>query len=324
MKNKIETYQYNKGSSLRRALIVALCLMSFQSFSISILDTLILDGRVVIIERQEQVDTVWVDPVVTPTEPEQPIKERIGLWEFGAFVGGRFSRYRSISDVSRLNPLELFLEEKGKVVIGPDLCFEVRRSWKEQIAVRTGLGLSYQGWDAANTDPAEFHDSLYRFYSPNPGELYQITQITYPDLGTETDTLSLNWSKSSFRYWSIEVPVIVSYIIPVREWGKSHHFEAGAGVMNRLNIMTKSGSVMLLNEDGEYQHIVEDNITVPQFLILGRAEIAWYYTIKRSKNTFGVRAYFQTPFRPIQLTDNQMSIQGSESGFGIFFRFFSK
>ncbi len=309
---------------MRRALIVALCLASLHSFGFWPNDTIILDGRIVEIEKTLEVDTVWADPPIELPQPEEIAKEKIGVWEIEGFLGGRFSRYRAISDIAQLNPLELFVEDQGKVVFGPDLCIELRRSWKEKIAVRSGLGISYFGWEGADTDPSQFSDSLYKFYSPKPDELYQITQITYPDLGTETDTLSLNWSSSSFRYWSLELPIIVSYIIPVREWGRSHHFEAGAGVVNRFGILSKRNSVVLLDEDGEYLQIEKDKIELPQILVLGRAEIAWYYTSKKTKNTFGVRAYFQTPFKPIQLSDNQLSIQGSESGLGLFFRIFGK
>ena len=79
---------------------------------------------------------------------------------------------------------------------------------------------------------------------------------------------------------------------------------------------------MLLNEVGEYERILENDIELPSFQILGRAEVGWYYLFKRSRNTLGIRAYFQTPLQPAEIAKDRLELQGSESGIGGFFRFF--
>lgn len=293
-------------------------MLSTVSFAWCPRDTIILDGHVVTVQRQVEVDTVWVDPDTIPDIP----KERIGKWEFEGFVGLRASRYKSNSTMAGMNPLEIFISNPTKAVIGPDIVFESRRSWNDRFALRTGVGLSYVGWNGADFDPEQLSDSLFRFYSPNAEELYQIERFRYPDLGTETDTLSMSWDRTTMRVWTVEVPLVASYIVPVREWGKSHHFEAGVGAVGRLNIFTKSGNLMLLNENGEYERILENDIELPSFQVLGRAEVGWYYLFKRSKNTLGIRAYFQTPLQPAEIAKDRLELQGSESGIGGFFRFF--
>ena len=305
---------------MRRAFIVLNCLISLQAFAFWPSDTIILDGRIVEIDRRVEVDTVWVDPP-TPTETE---KTRVGVWEIEGFVGARFSRYRASSLITELDPLEIFVEDKVQVVAGFDIAVEMRRSWNEKWALRSGIGLAYQGWNGADTDPSSFSDSLFRFYSPEPGQLYQIERIRYPDLGTETDTIAQPWSNSEFRYWSLEIPLIASYIVPVREWGRSHHFEAGAGLVNRLNLLNRSGSVMMLNEEGAFEKVERNDLERPTLSVLGRVELGWYYTSKKSQNSLGVRAYFQTPFKPVSFSGDQLELQGSESGLGVFLRFFCK
>lgn len=283
-------------------------------------DTIILDGQIVQIERKLEVDTVWLN-----SDPPEELKSDLEQsWEFQFELGPRFYRYRSSSKLPELTPLEIFVEEPSRAVVGYHLGAEFRYTRNNKWSLRSGIGFANEEWRAADFNLENLNDSLFRFYSPESGVLKQIIRIRYPDLGAETDTLDLPFSTNRFRYASIEIPLIFTYIVPVREWGKSHHFEVGAGLINKILLFSRSNDLVLLNELGEFRKLKADELKLSSFRALGRAEIAWYYSWMRSPLTAGLRAYFQTPFTRPELKESVFELQGSESGLSVFLRVFIK
>lgn len=225
-------------------------------------DTIILDGKKVIVERELTVDTVGTT-VANPLE-EKKRKKKLSL---GTWKGG--FRAEGYVPVSVLTTTETGMSSVNSY-IGADrrrgngsgiMLFTEREVGRRDFSITTGIGIDFISNVNFSFDPTQLDDSLLTFANFSDNQLDQVLLFRY-ELGDEFDTLKVDLKDDPFKTTWLRIPVGALW---ERAINKEVSLRFGGGVDLRFLLGSNRPDVILLPDLGkDYTWISSD-------------EEAWFY-----------------------------------------------
>ncbi|MFZ6052606.1 hypothetical protein [Halocola ammonii] len=246
--------KYKRSSNQFRLLLLCVLTFSFSSLQAFSTDTLIVDGKKVIINRVIEYDTVSVNNTREPSEikrPKQGIPWLLGV-EGGAFATSTILE----SDLNNLRTVDDMIGRELRFDVNPGALFYGGLILSDQWSVMVGLGAKNITATYSHFNTDQLDDSLYRFESFEDGELSQITRYDFGELGAELDTLSISLSEREIELRYLEVPLLFNFspsLPKSRLWKLDFQF----GLQAQFLYSTSTSDLILLNKEADLETVPE-------------------------------------------------------------------
>jgi hypothetical protein len=282
------TKRDNKILKSNTILMVLLFCCAFLGSDASVADTIIVDGKKVVVNKEvvEVDDSLFTnhseqdpkDPLKGARKPPKPKKPGAGL-SIGVIGGMNLMYATSSTNAAGFQTLGEFVSEDKSLKLnglyGIKLDYRINMNWQ--------IGVGAQFWKAnvfnQFFDESELTtDSLLGFLSLEQGTLSQY--YSYPvGPGNETDTTQFNLVNSDLHIKSLDIPIIGRYhFINKENRGRSapqSGWSVGAGFLVTLYGEASGGPFQLVNASGEYVQLHTDDLNIPSFAINPILEGAW-------------------------------------------------
>lgn len=227
-------------------------------------DTLIVDGRLVVVNRIVEYDTLEVPEV--PTEEIKRKNYRLGINV--EFKGGpSFSRQKAeMDDLVSINDFRGKKVNTGGAFQGlVSLSYHRKDNRnKESWYVKVGLGLGVTTISNQFFPESELDTALWKFDLDADNNIRQIIRIQY-DIGAEIDTAEIKLRRSNISLISLDLPVSYGYVIPTEN--KKIQLTAEIGVVNRFILSKAGGPILLLNSNADYDYVSVEDLQLKSYLI---------------------------------------------------------
>jgi hypothetical protein len=274
------------------------------SVSEALKDTIIIDGKILVVEQDVSYDTL--NHQASRKKPRKTHNGwRLG-WEFEggsslSYVNTPFEGYKTVNEytgrITRYAPASGFsvLAEKEFP------------SW----TLRFGFGLDSWIAPVRSFDVNQIDDSLYRFFSPEVNHLAQIVRYRY-ELGEELDTIPIQLSEQTFNSTNLHVRCTASKELKKT---KTSFYRIGAGMEAVFALSQKRPDFILLANKGSKYFTPEANNTyrTAKWLIIPKFELGYRFKIQ-NKYWFDLGVYGKLLYRPIKREDAPIQIFGSTFG----------
>ena len=263
-----------KAHSLKSKSATLLSLLFFLFFSnyfyaaqILPTDTIRIDGRIVVVEKEEVEDLQEI--------PQEQFKDKIKLEKyFLPYLSWGISPYKSTTLTNEYQQINEFIEQKDRfspnnLSAGLQFGFRLKSGW----LFESGISFSYYSFQSISFDIGELNDSILNhvpnytfegFFHKN-NELYQLSYEHF-DLGYEEreNKLSLNEDKNQFIF--INLPILLGKTIEVN---KNLLFNLKGGVINSFVISSKISPQYLINPTSDFKIInnISSKKYIPEFVI---------------------------------------------------------
>ena len=229
-------------------------------------DTIIVDGRKVVIQKQV-VDVEVPSPgdsvnavkgrALNPRRPKSP--RPVGSGFSIGVNGGASAMYSTVStNAFDLETLPDFVNDDYSLKASPLLNFELTYHFSTQWSVGTGI----TSWTALVRnqyfDEADLtKDSLLGFLPLEKSRLYQFYWFAVGP-GAETDTTELVLHDGTLKVKSLDIPIVLNYTFKSdrssQKPGDGYWF-VGVGFVATLYGKSSGGPFQLINEDGSYKQL---------------------------------------------------------------------
>lgn len=216
-------------------------------------DTIIIDGKRLIVERELLYDTLETPEEITP-EPELPkLKKRRSpdTWRVSFEAAPGILAGRLGPNENQAPNLDAFMGQAFQITGSMGLYLGVNRKIGTQgWRFHTGLGVDFLQIENTNFRPDQFSDSLFAFISNEQGAVQHIERFRFP-IGAEFDTLETALVSAPFVATWLTVPVGLS---SEKILNKSTVLKFGFGADVRLLMMSEQSDLMVItNESPPYQ-----------------------------------------------------------------------
>ncbi len=290
-------------------------------------DTLIVDGRLVIVNRIVEYDTLEVQE-----EPPQEIKRK--NYRLGVnveFKGGpSFSNPKS--NVGNLQTISDFRGKNANVSGAAQGVFSLsyhqkNKRNKESWYVKLGLGLGVTSISNQFFPESDLDTALWRFEVDGEKNIRQIIRIQY-DIGAELDTADIKLRRSNISMISLDVPVAFGYVIPTEN--KKIQLTAEIGLVSRMQLSKAGGPIVLLNANGEYDYVALDDLQLKSFLFEPFIGVGTKISLGRNQksNTWNPEFFtslnFSPGFIPISSSGSPVVLSHHDVLLAVGIRFFVK
>lgn len=179
---------------------------SFAHYS-ALNDTIILDGKKVIVEREITIDTVATTIPNPLDEKKRKKKLDFGTWRGGFRADGYVPVDVLTLDQSGYSSVNAYVGADRRRGNGSGIMlFAEREVGKRGFLLTTGVGVDFLTGTNFNFSPDQLNDSLYSFANFTSNQLDQILLQRY-ELGTEFDTLRVKLENNPFKTTWFKVPV---------------------------------------------------------------------------------------------------------------------
>ncbi|MFT4682872.1 MAG: hypothetical protein ACI80P_000662 [Flavobacteriales bacterium] len=211
-------------------------------------DTIVLDGKTVIVQREVTIDTVSTT-IAHPLD-EKKRKKRL---DFGTWRGGfRAEGYVPIdiltSKEQGYSSVNAFVGADRRRGNGSGIMLFIERGvGKRGFSFNSGVGIDFITGTNFNFDINELNDSLLTFANFVPNQLDQILLLRY-ELGSEFDTLRVNLENNPFKTTWLRVPLGMLW---EREINKDVTMRFGGGVNLRFLLANERPDVVFLPDLGK-------------------------------------------------------------------------
>lgn len=268
-------------------------------------DTIIIDGKLLIVEQEVTYDTL------PSAKTERPVKRNYGNWRFGwQFEGGSamsnlkfdFDGFESVNEFSG-NPTRF----------GPAAGFSVLTEKKMRKGWTVNAAAGVDRWSAPvrTFDTNQLDDSLFRFYSPEKGRIDQITLYRY-ELGEEYDTLQLKLSESAVNINFFHFRIQAGKEVFLQK-DRVFRFAAGAEFLLALS-STKPDMIFIPNQGSQIlRYQSENTYAIKKTLVVPRLEIGYRLRIDKSL-WFDVGLFSKLLIHPLESNQTPISLNGSTFG----------
>ncbi|MGK0278237.1 MAG: hypothetical protein ACI9RU_000998 [Litorivivens sp.] len=227
-------------------------------------DTLIVDGRLVVVNRIVEYDTL---EVIQKT-PEEIKRKKYKLGINIEFKGGpSFSRQKSqLDNLVSINDFRSKTANVGGSSQGlVSLSYHRKDDRnKERWYVKVGVGLGVTTVSNQFFPESELDTALWKFDLDPENNIRQIIRIQY-DIGAEIDTAEVILRRSNISLISLDIPISYGYVIPTEN--KKIQLTGEIGLVNRFVISKAGGPILLLNSDADYAYVGVEDMKVKSYLI---------------------------------------------------------
>lgn len=271
----------------------------------AVCDTIILDGKQLIVEQEVTYDTI------PPAKADKPIKRNYGNWRFGwQFEGGSamsnlkfdFDGYESVNEFSG-NPTRF----------GPAAGFSVLTEKKLSKGWTINAAVGVDRWSAPirTFDSNQLDDSLFRFYSPEKGRIDQITLYRY-ELGEEYDTLQMKLSENAVNINFFHLRIQAGKEVFLK---KDRVFRVAAGAELLLALSSSKPDMIFVPNKGRQllTYEAQNSYAIKKTLVVPRIEVGYRLRIDKSL-WFDVGLFSKLLIHPLESNQTPISLSGSTFG----------
>lgn len=274
-------------------------------------DTIIVDGRTVVVERQVHFDKEPQEP--GDTSPTKHIlRKYIGGMHvnFGAAISTQSSGWVGFETLDQF----VGKERGAHLQFGTGLVFgyETGEKW----LFEGELALGYTSVRNRYFVGSALGDSLVAFASPEAGSLRQI-QHHQLDIGEEWYNDPVDLRRGSYSQLTADLPVRCMRIFDAKR-GSKVRWMVGLGVRVRYMLSPVASNWVLLNKEGQYEFIDVDEIA-PRALQLDAGITGGMRLLlnKRSQSHLSFRAYLNAPVLGPTAPDGPLQITWWQPGFSV-------
>lgn len=250
-------------------MLLSVCCIANSEILAAPSDTLIVDGKKVVVNRVVEYDTVSVREFRDPSEVKRP--RNAVPWLLGLEGGATANISQFQSDLNTLLTVDEFTNRKLRYSVGVNALFYGGIILSDNWSVMTGVGYNSLSMPYSTFDSAQLHDSLYRFESESKGELSQITRYDYGDLGAELDTIQVSLSDENLELSYLEFPLLFNYTPQFRQSKWNLDFQFGVQAQILLDSSTPDVPVIAENGDNEFVPESGQRLTSTLFGVQGAA-----------------------------------------------------
>jgi hypothetical protein len=299
-------------------LVVLFCFVAIsQAFGmICVSDTIIIDGKTVVVERVVDYEKPDVD-VPKPEPKEKPERRHTGYVGFG--VGPSFLLVNSEVPNSDYQSLNEFVDSEGKFRVGFRLNGVYGRKWKK-LGIEISPSLDIDSYKNHYFAESSLDDSLYLFESTDAGVLNQITRHDL-GIGVEFYDIEATLIKSTILMVNLHVPINVVYHHKI---DRTNHLEFRLGLGPYLNVSKQGGPKVLMNEGGEFEYVSTDVLS-SRISIQGLIGADWSFKTNHRVDAYANIGVWVSPSFTPQFEDNLLYNQTvSRFGARVSINFFSE
>ncbi|MCB0760626.1 MAG: hypothetical protein KDC12_03815 [Flavobacteriales bacterium] len=218
-------------------------------------DTIIIDGKLVVVNRQVEYDTLS-----TQDEPVKEIKKQYHKWGLNIDIGGGPAWVTDKSALDGFQSLHQFTGKRGVVGSSFRGGGSVSFHWDKKDNrwfVQAGVHINVVNLPNSFFAESTLDTALTGFYLNANKEVEQIVTYVY-DIGTENDTLPLKLIKSNLNVMELRFPVSFTYLFPTES--RSRSITAEVGLMNGLILSHTGGPFSLISQNGSYQYVADTDL----------------------------------------------------------------
>lgn len=286
------------------ALVVLLFLLAIAGSANSFIeeksDTIIIDGKLVVVNR-----VVEYDDGDEPEKPKhEPRTDRRFSWGLNVLPNYIIGSVKGTGDMQSLGQ---FVNKDWKGELGFDGSINVRMYDDYDVFYSLGVGYSLFKFNNDFFSISELDDSLWRFETLTDGDLTQITLHRF-DIGSETDTLAVELKESDITLTAFRVPMSIGWYLPDGKSANARVVEAG--LVHHFVATKTGGPVVLLNENAETQFQIAENLGVRSYGLSAFVAGGWKWRLtgvgRRDKVSASIRGYIEAPL--LGVTDNSAGV----------------
>lgn len=300
-------------------LVVLFCFVAVgQAFgTICVSDTIIIDGKTVVVERVVDYEKPREDETKTEDPKENPERRHTDYLGFAA--GPSFLLVNSEVPNPDYQSLNEFVDSEGKVRVGFRLSGVYGRKWKK-LGIEISPSLDIESYKNHYFAQSTLDDSLYLFESTDAGILNQITRHDL-GIGVEFYDVEAKLIKSAILMVNVHVPINVVYHHKI---DRTNHLEFRLGLGPYLNVSKQGGPKVLLNDGAEFEY-VRLNELVLKMSLQGLIGADWSFKTNHRVEAYANVGVWVSPSFTPQFEDNLLYNQTvSRFGARVSFNFFSK
>lgn len=300
------------ASSSNKLLLLFCCLFfSSQSYSFSnpIQDTIIIDGKTVVVNRIVE----YEDPIPEPEEPEKKKKKKGDYYALVDFWGGITSGKITGSD-SKFQTLSEFIDKKSTITQYDFAHLSIGKEFNDQLALELGVGISYFSIGNRYFVESSLHDSLDHFQSFKKGELSQIVVFNY-DIGSEVDTVETELVKSNFTQTSLSIPLILRWTSESKKRQKLR-FSANLGLIGKYVFANTGGPYVVLEDNNKYVYYSNEDLGLNSLQLIGRIGIGIKTDLSR-RAMFVADAHLLMPISNLHSQSDVLQLSYLQTGLSI-------
>jgi hypothetical protein len=238
------------------------------------MDTLIIDGDTIFIERQEGL-LISDSTGLTEPEPSRLKRPPLRIWNAAVAAGFNTSITSWKSQTSDFESLDEFLGRKTPLKLNPLIAAEFGGRFASirtaggvfELSVNTGIALNQvvSAFTTISESNQLVKDSILGF-GTEANELF-VTYFTVtnpPDIG-EVDTAFIDLQGAELKLNVVDIPLKLR--VTLQPNGSNTRMFLETGVMRRLITRTDfTGSLIMLNERGEFHQFLSDDFQTKRIL----------------------------------------------------------
>lgn len=225
-------------------------------------DTIILDGKKVIVNREVTTDTVTTTTPNPLEEKKQKKKLDLGTWRAGFRADGYVPVCNLSAETEGYSSVNAYVGADRRRGNGSGIMFFAEREvGKRGFSLTSGFGVDFITGTNFSFNPDQLDDSLYSFANFTSNQLDQILLLRY-ELGSEFDTLKVNLEDSPFKTTWLRVPIGALW---ERDINKDLTLRFGGGVDLRFLLASERPDVIFLPDLGK------------DYIWVSAEEEAWFY-----------------------------------------------
>lgn len=219
-------------------------------------DTIIIDGKLLIFEREIRYDTLQTEEE-QPTDPTPPkLKKRISpdTWRIGFEAAPGLLIGRLGPEANQPPNLDAFIGSDVQVAGSMGLYLTgSRKIGSKGWRFHSGIGLDFLQVENTNFSDGQFSDSLFAFISDADGQVQHVDRMRFP-IGSEFDTLETNLVSAPFVATWLTVPLGVTN---ETELSRTARLRFGAGIDTRLLINGKASDITVVTNGAPPYEVYE-------------------------------------------------------------------
>jgi len=260
-------------------------------------DTIIIDGKTVVVERVVDYEE---PPIPEPVKPRREKNEVRHTKYFGGGIGPSMLLVDQEVPNSNYQTLNEFINNHGKVRSGIRASGMFGWKWKK-IGLEIAPSLDLEWYKNHYFARSSLDDSLYQFSSIENGVLNQITRHDLL-IGVEFYDVEAKLLSGTLFMMNLHLPLIGIYH---HKLDRTKHLEFRAGVGPYWNLSLKGGPIVLLNESAEFEY-VRDSDLKNQLAINGIVSVDWVIKLDHGVESYIALGVWFSPSLSPQFEENAL------------------
>lgn len=272
-------------------------------------DTIIVDGRTVVVEREVRFENEG-----DRHEDDKPKKSILRKYIGGMHAGFGAAISDQTSGMNGLQTLDQFTGKQRGANFQFDAGFLFGYESRDKWLLEAGLALGYSSVRNRYFVGSALGDSLVAFDSPETGVLRQI-QHHQLEIGEEWYNDPVEMRKGSYSQLTLDLPIRLMHLFDASR-GSKVRWMLGAGIRVRYVLSPTSSNWVLLNQEGGYAFIDVDEIA-PNTLQLDAGLAGGMRLILNNRTHVSFRAYVNAPLVGPTAPDGPLQINWFHTGFAV-------